>query len=71
MTTVNTVREVHRVEEGQEYTAHDAANGGGYYRGVALEAGYFVRLADSVFFLTDSEIRAANEKGEISDEDGC
>lgn len=62
--TINTIKELRRILPGDTYTAEDIRDtgGGGYYRKVATEAGYFVRLADGVVFLTDEMLREALEK---------
>lgn len=75
MTTLGQVREVRFVEEGDEYTAEDPS-GGGYYRAVATEPGFFIVLADGCLFVTEKQVlgarREAQEegaRGEVREED--
>lgn len=56
--TINTVREIRKIAVGDEYTAKDPS-GGGYYRTVATEAGYFILLADGVLFLSEEQLLTA------------
>lgn len=59
--TINTIREVRRIHVGDEYTAKDPS-GGGYYRAVAEETGYFILLADGCLFLSEDQLLLASRQ---------
>ena len=53
--TINTVKGVRFVRQGQPYHAYES----GFFRAAAEEDGYEVRLADSVCFIEAVTIRSA------------